>query len=167
MPSPTDTTESTETTETTEPTETIDEPTSDETRDANKNAVEQTFEVMASHDFDALDDLMDEDLTFSDPLVEIEGLDAYKAMMRGRFSALPDTDSTFHTMVAEDDVVVVHFSYRGTHEGEFQGIEPTGNVLEGTAVMIDRFEDRKIVERIEEFDTLSWFRQLGVDPSAI
>ncbi len=73
----------------------------------------------------------------------------------------------FQEMVAEDDVVVVHFSYRGTHEGEYQGIEPTGNVVEGTAVMIDRFKDGKIVERTEEFDTLSWFQQLGVDPSEI
>ena len=146
---------------------TTDEPTSDETREANKNVVTTTFEVMARHDFDALDDLMDEDVTFSDPLVELEGLDAYKDMMRGRFSALPDTESEFHEMVAEDDVVVVHFAYRGTHEGEYQGIEPTGNVVEGTAVMIDRFKDGKIVERTEEFDTLSWFQQLGVDPSEI
>ena len=150
-----------------ETTERTDEPTSIDTSEANKKAVKQTFEVMARHDFDALDDLMDEDVAFSDPLMEIEGLDEYKAMMRGRFSALPDTDSTFHTMVAEDDVVFLHFSYRGTHEGEYQGIEPTGNTVEGTAVMIDRFEDGKIVERIEEFDTLSWFRQLGIDPSAI
>ena len=147
----------------TDPTETTDE----QTREANKNAVVKSFEVMASHDFDALDDLIDEDLTFSDPLMEIDGLDDYKDLMRGRFSALPDTDSTLHTMVAEDDVVVVHFSYRGTHKGEFQGIEPTGNTVEGTAVMIDRFEGGKIVERTEEFDTLSWFQQLEVDPSAI
>ena len=134
---------------------------------ANKNAVEKAFEVMASHDFDALDDVMDEDVTFSDPLMEIEGLDEYKELMRGRHSALPDTDTEFHEIVAEDDVVVVYFSYRGTHEGEYQGIEPTGNVVEGTAVMIDRFKDGKIVERTEEFDTLSWFQQLGVDPSEI
>ena len=135
--------------------------------EANKNAVEKTFEVMARHDFDALDDVMDEDVTFSDPLMEIEGLEDYKDLMRGRHAALPDTDHTFHKMVAEDDGVVVYFSYRGTHEGEYQGIEPTGNVVEGTAVMIDRFEDGKIVERTEEFDTLSWFQQLGVDPSEI
>ena len=147
----------------TETTETADESTTE----ANKTTVKNTFEVMANHDFDALDDLMDEDVTFSDPLMEIEGRDEYKELMRGRFSALPDTDTTVHAMVAEDDLVVVHFSYRGTHEGAFQGIEPTGNEVEGTAVMIDRFTDGKIVERIEEFDTRSWFRQLGVDPSAI
>ena len=151
----------------TDTTETTDETPSAETSEANKIAVEKTFEVMARHDFDALDDLMDEDVTFSDPLMELDGLDAYKELMRGRFSALPDTESTFHAVVAEDAVVVVHFSYRGTHEGEFAGIEPTGNEVEGTAVMIDRFKDGKIVERIEEFDTLSWFQQLGVDPSAI
>ena len=133
----------------------------------NKNAVERTFEAISSHDFDALDDVMDEEMTFSDPLTEIEGLDGYKGLMRGRLSALPDTDVEFHEMVAEDDVVVVHFTYGGTHEGEYMGIEPTGNEVEGTAVMIDRLEDGKIVERTEEFDTLSWFQQLGVDPSAL
>ena len=153
--------------EPTDTTETSDESTSIDTRDANKNAVEKTFEVMARHEFDALDDLMDEDVTFSDPLMEIAGLEEYKDLMRGRFSALPDTESEFHELVAEDDVVVVYFSYRGTHEGEYQGIEPTGTVVEGTAIMIDRFKDGKIVERIEEFDTLSWFQQLGIDPSAI
>ena len=52
-------------------------------------------------------------------------------------------------------------------KGEYAGIEPTGNAVEGTAVMIDRLKDGKIVERTEEFDTLSWFQQLGVDPSEI
>ena len=139
----------------------------EQTSEANKNAVETTFEAISSHDFDALDDVMDEDMTFSDPLTEIEGIDDYKALMRGRLSALPDTDAEFHEMVAEDDVVVVYFRYRGTHEGEYAGIEPTGNKVEGTAVMIDRLKDGKIVERTEEFDTLSWFQQLGVDPSEI
>lgn len=141
--------------------------TTDETREANKNAVEKTFKAISSHDFDALDDVMDENMTFSDPLTEIEGLDGYKDLMRGRISALPDTDAEFHEMVAEDDVVVVHFTYRGTHEGEYEGIEPTGNEVEGTAVMIDRLKDGKVVERTEEFDTLSWFQQLGVDLSEI
>jgi predicted ester cyclase len=112
--------------------------------EANKNAVEKTFEGISSHDFDALNDVMDEDMTFSDPLAEIEGLDDYKDLMRGRLSALPDTEAEFHEMVAEDDVVVVHFTYRGTHEGEYGGIEPTGNEVEDTAVMIDRLKDRKL-----------------------
>jgi predicted ester cyclase len=151
----------------TETTETTDESMSTETIEINKNVVEKTFAAISSHDFDALDDVMDEDMTFSDPLMEIEGLDDYKSLMRGRISALPDTDAAFHEIVAEDDVVVVYFTYRGTHEGEYKGIEPTGNEVEGTAVMIDRLKDGKIVERTEEFDTLSWFQQLGVDPSEI
>ncbi|WP_267903133.1 ester cyclase [Natronococcus pandeyae] len=127
----------------------------------------KTFKLISSDNLDALDDVMDEDMTFSDPLTEVEGLDDYKDLMRGRLSALPDTDAEFHEIVAEDDVVVVHFTYRGTHEGEYKGIEPTGNKVEGTAVMIDRLKDGKIVERTEEFDTLSWFQQLGVNPAEI
>ena len=155
MSSPSDTTDST------------DEATRIAPSEANKIAVKKTFEAMANHDFDDLDRVMGENLTFSDPLMEVEGLDNYKDLMKGRFSALPDTTSTLNTMVAEDDVVMLHFSYQGTHKGEYQGIQPTGNVVEGTAVMIDRFNDGKIVERIEEFDTLAWFQQLGIDPPSI
>lgn len=134
---------------------------------ANKNAVEKTFEAISSDDLDALDDVMDEDMTYSDPLTEIEGLDDYKDYVRGFLSAFPDMEAEVHEMVAEDDVVVVHFTYRGTHEGELEGIEPTGNEVEGTAVIIDRLEDGKIVEKTEVYDTLSFFQQLGVDPSEI
>ena len=133
----------------------------------NKNAVEISFEAISSNDSDALDDVIDEDMTFSDPVTEIEGLDDYKDYNRVILSAVPDMGAEVHEMVAEDDVVVVHFTFRGTHEGEYEGIEPTGNEVEGTAVMIDRLKDGKIIERTEEFDTLSWFQQLEIDPSAI
>ena len=113
-------------------------------RNVNKSTVNKTFEAISSHDFDALDDVMDKDMTFSDPLLEVEGRAAYKDLMRGRISALPDTESEFHEMVAEDAVVVVHFTYRGTHDGEYMGIEPTGNEVVGTAVMIDKLKDGKI-----------------------
>lgn len=140
---------------------------SDERREVNKSVVVRTFEAIASHDFDALDEVMAEGMSFSDPLLEMEGLENYKDLMRGRISALPDTATEIHEILADDDVVVVHFTYRGTHTGEYNGIEPTGNTVEGTAVMIDRLENGKIAQRTEEFDTLSWFRQLGVDPSDI
>ena len=110
----------------------------------NKNAVEISFEAISSNDSDALDDVIDEDMTFSDPVTEIEGLDDYKDYNRVILSAVPDMGAEVHEMVAEDDVVVVHFTFRGTHEGEYEGIEPTGNVVEGIAVMVDRLETEKL-----------------------
>ena len=141
--------------------------TGEQTREANIDAVVGSFEAISSNDLDGLDDVMAEDVTFSDPATDIVGLEAYKEHNRGILSAVPDMGAEVHELVADDDVVIVYFSFRGTHQGAFRGIEPTGNTVEGTAVMIDRLDEGTIVERTEVYDTLSFFRALGVDPSEI
>jgi predicted ester cyclase len=50
----------------------------------------------------------------------------------------------------------------GTHQGEFMGIDPTGNRVTITGVDILRIADGKIVEHWGKFDDLSMMQQLGV-----
>lgn len=68
-------------------------------------------------------------------------------------------------MVAEDVWVTTRFTICGTHEGEFQGIEPTGERFEIRGVAMERVEERAIVERWLVEPVLDIYRQLGViDP---
>jgi predicted ester cyclase len=48
------------------------------------------------------------------------------AMMRGGF---PDIQWTLEEMIAEEDKVAARFTMRGTHDGAFFGVPPTGEKI--------------------------------------
>jgi predicted ester cyclase len=79
-------------------------------------------------------------------------------------AAFPDLQLTIHHEIAEDDLVVHHWTMTGAHDGEFQGIRPTGKALTRTGITIVRVEDGKIVERWANVDVLGILAQLGVVP---
>ena len=76
-----------------------------------------------------------------------------------------DTLFTIEGQVAEGDTVVTYGKWGGTHSGEFQGKPPTGRQIFVRAVLIDRFEDGKIIEHQGQFDMLSMMQQLELVPS--
>jgi len=80
--------------------------------------------------------------------------------------AFPDFHSTVEDQIAEGDKVVTRWTMRGTHEGEFRGMPPTGNKLEITGIGIFRFSEGKVVESWDNFDQLGMMRQLGAIPSS-
>lgn len=68
-------------------------------------------------------------------------------------------------LVAEGDTVALRAIDRGTHDGAFMGIEPTGREVEYPATAFFRMVDGKIVERWVQPDLFGLVRQLGViDP---
>ena len=78
-------------------------------------------------------------------------------------SALSDVHIELLDLIAEDDRVVVHFNFRGTHDGELAGIPPTGRQLSVGSVGVARIRDGKVVEEIDYFDNLTILQQLGVE----
>ena len=68
-------------------------------------------------------------------------------------------------MIAEGDRVVIRYTLRGTHQGEFRGIPPTGKQFKATGISIVHFVNGKGVELRNEFDYLGLLLQLGVIPS--
>ena len=80
-------------------------------------------------------------------------------------SAFPDFHTTIEDQIAEEDKVVTRWRMRGTHQGEFRGIAPTGNKLDITGIGIFSFSDGKVVESWDNFDQLGMMRQLGAIPS--
>ncbi len=93
-----------------------------------------------------------------------QGIEAFKGVILGFRSAFPDIQLTVHHEIAEDDLVVHHWTMTGTHEGAFQGIAPTNKSLTWTGITIVRIEDGKIVERWANVDVLGILAQLGVVP---
>lgn len=91
--------------------------------------------------------------------------EAMKQMLKMFYSAFPDMHHTFDDQIAEGDKVVLRLTFRGTHQGEFQGIPPTGKEIAITAIVVDRIVDGKMVEHWSNMDNLSLMQQLGVIPT--
>jgi predicted ester cyclase len=66
-------------------------------------------------------------------------------------------------MIAQGDKVVTRFTWRGTHQGEFQGISPTGKQVETKGIWIHRLAGGQIVEGRQwgVVDMLGLLQQLG------
>ena len=75
-------------------------------------------------------------------------------------SAFPDLHVSIEEQIAEGDKVVSHFTIRGTHQGEFRGMAPTGKEIALTGVTTFRFSpEGKVVETWDSYDQLSLMRQ--------
>ena len=69
-------------------------------------------------------------------------------------SNTPSKRGKVNNQIAEGDKVVMRFTSKGTREGEFIGIAPTGKQVSWTGITIDRIEDGKIVESWADWDLL-------------
>jgi steroid delta-isomerase-like uncharacterized protein len=81
---------------------------------------------------------------------------------RGQFVSSSDLTFTVNWMIAEGDKVAVCFKARGTHDGVFQGIPPTGKKYEVSAMTVWRFVKGKIAEEWVFSNDLDLYRQLGL-----
>ena len=91
----------------------------------------------------------------------LRGPDGYLeiiGMMRGGF---PDIQWTLEEIIAEDDKVAARFTMRGTHQGLFFGVEPTGKSILVQAMNFYRLADGKFIEERGQPDLLSLLQQIG------
>lgn len=72
--------------------------------------------------------------------------DGHKGMVELFAAAFPDWSESIQDVIAEGDRVVLRVTAGGTHEGEFQGIAPTGQTVTITGMGIVRIEDWRIAE---------------------
>ena len=83
------------------------------------------------------------------------------AMMRSGF---PDIQWTLEEMIAEDDRVAARFTMRGTHQGTFFGVPPTGNTIQVRAMNFYRLSNEQLVEEYGQPDLLALLQQIGAVP---
>jgi steroid delta-isomerase-like uncharacterized protein len=84
-----------------------------------------------------------------------------QAMLR---SAFPDLRLAIEDQLAEGDKVVTRFTVRGTHQGAFMGLPPTGKPVAVTGIDITRWRGGKLAEHWVQLDTLGLLQQLGALP---
>ena len=76
-------------------------------------------------------------------------------------AAFPRYEIAVHQVVAENDLVTVRGTFKGTHRGaSFYGIEPAGVEASADLMIIYRIEDGRIAEHWLQFDGASLVAQL-------
>lgn len=91
-----------------------------------------------------------------------EGLKANAARMRAAF---PDLEWTIEEQVAEGDTVACYFVWRGTHQGAFLGVPPTGKRVAVRCMAFDHFVAGQCKATRMLMDIMSLMQQLGAVPS--
>ena len=129
----------------------------------NKAIVRRAYDAINQNDLDALDEMVDSDITDHDPAPgQGPGLEGVKQYFSSLHTAFPDVHMDVEDMIAEGEKVVARVSVSGTHQGEFLGIVPTGNQVAIKGIDILRIVDGKVVEHWGKFDDLGMLQQLGV-----
>jgi steroid delta-isomerase-like uncharacterized protein len=133
----------------------------------NKEHVRRVESAVNEQDQHVLDDIFAEDFVvrFHGGREELRGLDEFRDYLRETYEAFPDLTITFEHVVAEDDTVAVRYTGTGTHEGEYEGVEPTGETVDISGMRIAKVDDGEIVEVWGQRDDVGLLAQLGVvDP---
>jgi serine phosphatase RsbU (regulator of sigma subunit) len=113
---------------------------------SNLEVVDETFDRYVSHQ--------------PDGSVLERGPEDVKRFIKEFRSAFPDLRISPDDQIAEGDKVVSHGTIRGTHQGEFRGMAPTGEEREIKGMAIFRFSSEgKVVESWDSYDQLSLMRQ--------
>ncbi len=81
--------------------------------------------------------------------------------------SLPDARHTIEQQFAEGDMVATRATVRGTHQGTFMGVAPTGREVAFMVLMMDQVVDGKIVLHFALPDMLSLLVSLGVIPNPV
>ncbi len=129
----------------------------------NKAIARRAYDAINRNDLDALEEMVDSDITDHDPAPgQGPGLEGVKQYFSSLHAAFPDVHMDVEDMIAEGEKVVARVSVSGTHQGEFLGIEPTGNRVTIKGIDILRITDGKVVEHWGNFDDLGMLQQLGI-----
>ena len=133
----------------------------------NKALYRRYSEAVVQRDFALFDDVFTPSFVYHAPgVVDLPpGPEAFKQLVSGFFAAFPDMRLTIEDLIAEGDTVAARLTYRGTHQGEFQGIAPTGKQISMSSIDVVRIAGGKIVEEWESPDFLGLLQQLGAIPT--
>jgi steroid delta-isomerase-like uncharacterized protein len=134
---------------------------------ANIAIVRKFFEVGPSKgDLEAADALLHSEFTLHTPLPApgpgIEEMNNVITTCRAAFAGLY---VTIDDIMADGDKVIARFTARGTHNGKFMGVPPTGKEINLTAIEIFRVKDGKIAELWGEVNLTGLMQQLGILPA--
>jgi steroid delta-isomerase-like uncharacterized protein len=133
---------------------------------SNKATVIRLLDAMNTGDAElvsqTIDEVFEPDVKQHSPF-EATGTQTLKEMVVARlYRAFPDLHITIEDLIEEGDKVVEKDTVTGTHQGEYNGLPPTGKSVSYSEIFIMRFVNGRIAEIWGVVDLFSQMRQLGM-----
>ncbi|GAA4946733.1 hypothetical protein GCM10023224_32790 [Streptomonospora halophila] len=123
------------------------------------------FDAAMRHDYERLRALMHPDYVFTGSDGVERGADDSVAIAEGYTSAFPDASlEVMHSWTPTPQVSVFELRVRGTHQGEFNGLQPTGRRIEMVFCNVVEVSEGKLYREREYIDVQSLMQQLGAVP---
>ncbi|HEX5498921.1 MAG TPA: ester cyclase [Thermomicrobiales bacterium] len=124
-------------------------------------------DVWSAGNLDALNDIVTPDVIHhwalgpdsTGPAATAERIAAFRV-------AFPDLTITYGPLVHDGDYVAATWTIRGTDEGAYLGMAPTGNAIDASGINVFRLECGRIAEVWSEMDAQTLLQQIGAMPAA-
>jgi steroid delta-isomerase-like uncharacterized protein len=135
----------------------------EELSEQNKTLARRWFDDLFSQgNLDAANEILSAEFVDHLPREEERGLQELKHYILMYRTAFPDIHDTVEELVAEGDKVVARWTSRGSHQGEFMGVAPTGRHVTFTGMRLFRIAENKIAESWVNIDERGLLEQLGI-----
>ncbi len=122
------------------------------------------YDAVPTRDFVRLREIYHPDCSYTGgDGVEHRGVDAVLEVVETFTTAFPDlTIDILHHHLSGEGVSVVEYTFSGSHQGDLEGIPPTGKRMEVAACSVVEIRDGRIIRERDYFDSLALLEQLGV-----
>jgi predicted ester cyclase len=129
----------------------------------NKKAIYRAFEeVWNKGNYSIIPEVCSPDYVAHSGPQEVTGLDGFEQYVRNSRTSFPDLCYTVDEIIGEGDTLAIRLTMTGTFAGKMGDIEPTGNSVNYTFVLISRFTDGKCIESNVFGDSIVLYQQMGV-----
>jgi len=109
-----------------------------------------------------VDELLADDFVDHTPLPGLPPTrDGVRMLFAGLRAAFPDLTVTIDEQIADAEKVATRKTFRGTHQGPFLGVPPTGRSISFEAIDILTVRDDRIREHRVVINQLALMQQLG------
>lgn len=113
-------------------------------------------------------DLINEDYFDKDVVVlgtsegDLTGLENFKTYYSNYVIGFSDAEFTIVDIFGQGDKIVKHWNFKGTHDGDFFGVLPTGKKVDVSGTTLVKMKNGKIASEQDYFDLLDFYTQLGL-----
>jgi steroid delta-isomerase-like uncharacterized protein len=126
----------------------------------NKESIRNLYEnILNNRHLEMLNELISENYV---GVRGEKGAEGFRQTVGSLISGFPDIKWAIEDLLAEDDKVIVRWTWTGTHQNAFRGFPQTNRKLTNSAIVIYQFENNRIKAAWLQSDQLGFLTQIGV-----